>query len=64
MKYESRIEQDRRVLRAMNSQYRATQELVHDTQAMADLILRGAGVEHVTMWTAVNGRAQHRSEKT
>ena len=63
MKYETRLEQDRRVIREMNSQYRATRKAQHDVQAMVDLLLAGRGVEHVTVWT-VNGRSFHRSEFT
>jgi hypothetical protein len=63
MKYETRLEQDRRVIREMNSQYRATRKAQHDVQAMVDLLLSGKGVEHVTVWT-LDGRSYHRSEKT
>ena len=63
MKYESKLEQDRRVIREMNSQYRAARKAQHDAQAMADLILAGKGVEHVTMWT-IDGRSFNRSEFT
>ena len=59
MNYESRIEQDRRVLKAQLSQYAQRQVIEHDTAAMAAL-LSGEGVEHVTVWT-VNGRHQHRT---
>ena len=59
MNYESRIEQDRRVLKAQLSQYAQRQAIEHDTAAMAAL-LTGEGVEHVTVWT-VDGRHQHRT---
>lgn len=59
MNYESRLEQDRRVIRAMNIQYRQSKAIEHDMEAMAALLL-GEGVEHVTCWT-VDGRHQHRS---
>ena len=63
MNYESRIEQDRRVLKAQLSQYAARQVIEHDTAAMAAL-LAGEGVEHVTMWTDSHGRSHHRSVKS
>ena len=59
MNYASRIEQDRRVLKAQLSQYAQRQVIEHDTAAMAAL-LAGEGVEHVTVWT-VDGRHQHRT---
>ncbi len=59
MNYESRIEQDRRVMQAQLSQYAQRQVIEHDTAAMAAL-LSGKGVEHVTVWT-VDGRHQHRT---
>ena len=59
MNYESRIEQDRRVMQANLSAYAARQAIEHDTAAMAAL-LSGEGVEHVTVWT-VDGRHQHRT---
>ena len=63
MNYESRIEQDRRVLRQQLSAYAARQAIEHDTAAMAAL-LAGEGVEHVTMWTDSHGRSHHRSVKS
>lgn len=59
MNYESRIEQDRRVMQANLSAYARRQVIEHDTAAMAAL-LAGEGVEHVTVWT-VDGRHQHRT---
>jgi hypothetical protein len=58
MNYESKVEQDRRVLREMNSQYTRSLEIRADAIAMADLILSG-DCEHVTMWTDAMGRARH-----
>lgn len=63
MKYESRIEQDRRVIKAQLSAYAARQVIEHDTAAMAAL-LTGKGVEHVTVWTDSHGRPHHRSVKS
>ena len=59
LKYESGIEQDRRVMAQNLSEYAQRQELEHDRDAMLAL-LAGVGVEHVTCWT-VDGRAQHRT---
>jgi hypothetical protein len=58
MKYETKLEQDRRVLRAMNSAQRHADQVKQEAQALATLILCGSGIEHVTMWTRA-GLAYH-----
>ncbi len=62
MNYETKLEQDRRVLRAQTRQHLRHLEITADSVAMADLILSGPA-EHVTCWTDEHGRHQHSTVK-
>jgi hypothetical protein len=58
LKYESKIEQDRRVLRACLNQAELAAQAKADAERVADAIVGTQTAEHVTMWTA-HGIAMH-----
>jgi hypothetical protein len=56
MRLESSLENDRRVLRAGIRQTEDTARIEREKHYLACLLAGGA-TEHVTLWTAVSGRA-------